>query len=359
MLQLLLVEDEEAHAELVARAFEAIEDVELTRAEKLSVARGFLSQTGRSFDLVVTDLRLPDGLGIELIEPERPPVVVMTSQGDEKAAVEAMKAGAIDYVVKSETTFADMPRISERALREWRLLKEQQRLRLALDQHERLAAVGTAAAMLAHEIGNPLNSMALHAELLGRRLKKLAIDDAQVNKQIANCTGEIRRLVDLLQDFRALSNKQELERTSVDVAELIRGVVERYEVSVYDAGTEIALELTDDLGILELDADKMKQVLLNLLKNAAEAMDNGGSIRVEARRDREIVTLVVSDSGPGIPHDIDVFEPFRSTKAGGSGLGLPIVQRIVAAHAGTITHSDNTPCGTRFEIVLPVKAPAV
>ena len=124
-IRILLVEDEEAHAGLVRRAFEAHADrFRLAVAGSLREARACLAQESQP-DLLITDLRLPDGRGIELLpaedkaERDRFPVVVMTAHGDEQVAVEAMKAGALDYVVKSEATLAGMPRIAERAVREW------------------------------------------------------------------------------------------------------------------------------------------------------------------------------------------------------------------------------------------------
>lgn len=127
---ILLVEDEEAHAELIRRAFEDQGGrVKLAVACDLQEAGGHLAESKP--DLIITDLLLPDGKGIELLPPEKEeaayPVVIMTSHGDEQVAVEAMKAGALDYVVKSDVTLADMPRIAERALREWGHIIERKR----------------------------------------------------------------------------------------------------------------------------------------------------------------------------------------------------------------------------------------
>jgi|GEM_PF-1149864 len=137
-VEILVVEDEEAHAELVRRAFVSREEVKLTFVTTLGAARVCLA---RSFpDLAVVDLRLPDGDGIELLQNELGialfPVVIMTSHGDEQVAVEAMKAGALDYVVKSETLLEQMPRIVDRVLREWGHISERRRAEAALRESE-------------------------------------------------------------------------------------------------------------------------------------------------------------------------------------------------------------------------------
>ncbi len=138
-VRILLVEDEDAHAELIRRAFEAFpRRVDLHQARSLEDARSEMSR--RPPDLVISDLRLPDGDGIELLPEEKGistyPVVIMTSHGDEQVAVDAIKTGALDYVVKSEITLAQMPYIAERALREWSHVVERQRAEERLRESE-------------------------------------------------------------------------------------------------------------------------------------------------------------------------------------------------------------------------------
>ena len=141
----LLVEDEKAHAELVRRAFGGRpRRFRLTVVDSLAKARACLAETRP--DLIIADLRLPDGLGTELLpaegEEESIPLVVMTGQGDEKTAVESMRGGALDYVVKSAEVLADLPRVAERALREWRHIAERHRAEQALQESEaRIRAV--------------------------------------------------------------------------------------------------------------------------------------------------------------------------------------------------------------------------
>ena len=138
-VRILLVEDEDAHAELIARAFESFpRRVDLTQARNLTDARHEMQ--GPPPDLVISDLRLPDGDGIDLLPQDKGvatyPVVIMTSHGDEQVAVDAIKTGALDYVVKSEITLAQMPYIAERALREWSHVVERKRAEEKLRESE-------------------------------------------------------------------------------------------------------------------------------------------------------------------------------------------------------------------------------
>jgi PAS domain S-box-containing protein len=138
--RILLVEDEPAHAELVRRAFEARgQQSQLQVAETLAEVRRYLSAHAGPPHLVISDWRLPDGDGMELLTDDRlmnVPVIIMTSQGNERVAVDALKAGALDYVVKSETTLLDMPHIAERVLREWEIRAERERIQQALRASE-------------------------------------------------------------------------------------------------------------------------------------------------------------------------------------------------------------------------------
>ncbi|CAG0928906.1 two-component system, NarL family, sensor histidine kinase EvgS [Thermoflexales bacterium] len=138
--RVLLVEDDPAHAELVRRAFEARGgQVRLQVAATLTEARACLTEPAKLPQLVIADWRLPDGEGMELLTDDRlvnAPVIIMTSQGNERVAVGALKAGALDYVVKSETTLLDMPHIAERVLREWEIRIERERMQRALQESE-------------------------------------------------------------------------------------------------------------------------------------------------------------------------------------------------------------------------------
>lgn len=356
--RLLLVEDEEAHAELVRRAFEDHGGASIAVAPNLAAAQELLNRGEDAFELVLTDLRLPDGLGISLLDGENRqiPVVIMTSQGDERAAVEAIKRGAYDYIVKSVVAFEEMPRTAERVLREWRLEQDKRALEQALRERERLAGIGTAAATLAHEIGNPLNSMALTAQLIERRLTRLAanagVDVSDVAKLVSLCRREITRLSELLDEFRGLSRERNLKLEPLDLMTLFEGVIESQASSFEEVGVEIRVALPPEPILVMANGDKMVQVLINLCKNAVEAMERSGQIELSARHDEDKVVVTVSDTGPGLPEDFDAFAPFATTKEKGTGLGLAVVAQVLAAHGGRAWHEPAEGGGACFCLEL-------
>ena len=238
-------------------------------------------------------------------------------------------------------------------------ISEKVRLQEELIDQRRLAAVGQTSATLAHEIGNPLNNMVLTAKVLERRLKKLGVEDERAHGSLASITEEIRRLNDLLDEFRSLAKRQRLEMRPLDLRSMIDRVCQEHRASLTIHGVTIAHRIPEALPTIHADQGKLKQVLLNLCKNAVEAMPEGGGIEVTCRTDPEEAVIEITDTGPGIPEGLDVFEPFKTTKDQGTGLGLAIAKRIVGGHGGSITHRPASGGGTTFEIRLPLEPPTV
>lgn len=183
-MRILLVEDESSHAELIRRAFDRREDVEMEVVATIEGARSFLVDNRP--DVIVADHLLPDGNGIELIprdgaEPFDTPVVIMTSHGDEQLAVEAMKAGALDYVVKSDAAFATIPRVVDRAMREWKLLRDRKRAEEALyESEQRFRALYDDTPSMFFTLdtgGRILSANQFGAEYLGHSVDKLLRTD--------------------------------------------------------------------------------------------------------------------------------------------------------------------------------------
>jgi signal transduction histidine kinase len=229
---------------------------------------------------------------------------------------------------------------------------EQEMLRRLL-RSERLAAVGTMAAGLAHEVRNPLNSASLQLTLLERRLNR---GDAltEVLPIAGIIKSEIERLDRLVRDFLAFSQPRPLDVKTVDVQALISSLVALIAPLAETANVALDVEVAPGLPPIAGDSERLRQVLLNLTRNGLEALQgSSGHLTLRARLDGDWVEIDVEDDGPGFSEDQPVFDAFFTTKENGTGLGLPLVHRIVADHGGTI-RVQSRPGRTCFTLRLPV-----
>lgn len=229
-------------------------------------------------------------------------------------------------------------------------VSEKVALQEKLLERERLAAMGSAAAMLAHEIGNPLNNMYIQAQIMRRGFDR----DPEVNErhggELEVLIGEVRRLMRLLEEFRLVSRRSTRRFEPVDLAELISRVGKQLQASAGRCRVETALAV--DEAVVQGDVDKLHQLVVNLGKNAIEAMAEGGELTLGVEEDGEQLVLVVADRGPGIAADVDILEPFKTTKKDGTGLGLTVVSQIVRAHGAELSWSERPGGGTVFRVVF-------
>ena len=230
-------------------------------------------------------------------------------------------------------------------------VSERAKLQAAVVEHTRLATIGETAAEVAHEIANPLNGIAMGIELLGRQLP--AATDAAVRTTINRIEREVSRLKHLLFDFRDLSKEPKYSRRPLLLNTIVEELCTMQKTVCESRGIEVEVEMEPGLPLVFADGDRIKQVLLNLWKNAEEAMPDGGMLTVRGYRSAGCVNLEVRDTGCGIAANVDIFRPFSSDKAGGSGLGLVIARQIVAANGGTLTYSSTVGKGTSFFLSLP------
>ena len=219
---------------------------------------------------------------------------------------------------------------------------------------ERLAAVGTLAAGLAHEVRNPLNSAQLQLDLLERRMSKGTATPEGVLNISRIVREEIRRLDQLVSDFLAFAQPRPLELKRVAANEILKNAVGLISPEAHSLGIELRMALDDDAGYVNVDPQRFRQVFLNLFRNAIEAMNHEGALTLRTRGPDTSgnVLIEVEDTGPGFAEDQPIFDAFYTTKEGGTGLGLAIVHRIVADHGGSIQIASR-PGKTRFSIVLP------
>jgi two-component system sensor kinase FixL len=233
-------------------------------------------------------------------------------------------------------------------------ISEKIALQEKLLERERLAAIGTTAASFAHEIGNPLNSMYMHAQLLERRLARVEQElDPQIHDSVTALLGETRRLSHLLDEFRALARRHRLSVVPTDLISLVHDVLGTETPTLNARGISVERELPPQLRTSFIDAEKIRQVLLNLIKNASDAMPDGGRLRLKVSETETRVRIEIHDTGVGMPKDIDAYEPFVTSKPDGTGLGLPVALHIVQAHGGTLRHESAEGGGTVFSLELP------
>ena len=224
-------------------------------------------------------------------------------------------------------------------------------------ESERIGALTMLAAGVAHEIGNPLNSINIHLQLLERKLKKAVPDlyEAELRDLVETSTDEVKRLDHIVDQFlKAIRpSKPQLEPT--DVNELLKESMRFLEPEIKDRGLNLTLELRSALPALELDPDQIKQAFYNIVKNATQATAEGGMITIKTDLTDSHILVTFNDTGEGISAEnlSNVFQPYFTTKKSGTGLGLLIIRRIVREHGGDIKISSELGSGTSLCLSLP------
>lgn len=219
---------------------------------------------------------------------------------------------------------------------------------------ERLATIGKMAAHVTHEVRNPLSSIALNVELLEEELQSRP--DAKESAALLRAIkGEVERLTALTEEYLSVARRQPTKLVEENLAELVAEACEFMRADLKKRGVEAVLEL-DDVGPVPVDEPQLKQALFNLVRNAREAMPEGGQIVIGVHEaDEDGVNITIDDQGAGIEEATrqHLFEPFFTTKDHGTGLGLAITRQIVEAHGGSIACEPRKSGGTRFSIHLP------
>jgi two-component system, NtrC family, sensor histidine kinase HydH len=221
---------------------------------------------------------------------------------------------------------------------------------------DRYAEIAQLAGGLAHEIRNPLSTIGINLELLVADLEEGdAPRDRRMLQKIRTVQQQCDALEEVLNAFLRFVSLGEFDTEPTDLNAVVEEFVAFDRAQSDRHAIDVTTHLATDLPLVALDAALMRQVLTNLARNAREAMPAGGPLEVQTRSDNGRVILEVIDGGTGMSETtrVRIFNAFFSTRAGGSGLGLPTVRRIVEAHGGTITCDSEPARGTRFTISLP------
>jgi signal transduction histidine kinase len=217
------------------------------------------------------------------------------------------------------------------------------------------------AAGVAHELGNPLNSITIHLQLIERRLKKLKTakggDAGALAASIRVCQEEVVRLDGIITNFLDAIRPRPPDLAETRLEEVLAGVLRFHQRELENRDIAVEAELTTALPAVMADRNQVKQVFFNIIKNAMEAMQPGGVLRIKTRTDDEGVYLIFGDTGSGIRQGdlVKLFQPYHTTKAGGNGLGLMVVQRIMRDHGGQIGIESTEGVGTTVTLQFPRK----
>ncbi len=228
-----------------------------------------------------------------------------------------------------------------------------------LIENEKTSSILLLAAGVAHELGNPLNSLTIHLQLIERKLKKLqgSKESSALSESIRICQGEVTRLDGIIRNFLEAIRPRPPDLAEVNLPEVIEDVLKFQAKELEDRGLKVEGELPATTPVIMADTNQLKQVFFNLIKNAMEAMQPGGQLGIRIRADEQSVFVRISDTGSGIRAEdlTKLFSPYHTTKAGGHGLGLMIVQRIMRDHGGHIGIESKEGTGTVVTLQFPQK----
>jgi two-component system, sporulation sensor kinase E len=226
-------------------------------------------------------------------------------------------------------------------------------------EDERTSSILLLAAGVAHELGNPLNSLGIHLQLIGRKLKKIkpSADAESVGESLRVCRNEVQRLDGIIRHFLEAIRPRSPDLAETNLAGVLAEVLRFQRREFADRGIAVEAETPVTLPPVMADRDQLKQVFFNITKNALEAMQPGGKLKIRSRADDDSVFLLFGDSGSGIkPTDLTrLFQPYHTTKTSGHGLGLMIVQRIMRDHGGSAEIESKEGVGTVVTLQFPRK----
>ncbi|MFH1497924.1 MAG: ATP-binding protein [Verrucomicrobiota bacterium] len=230
-------------------------------------------------------------------------------------------------------------------------------------EDERTSSILLLAAGVAHELGNPLNSLTIHLQLIERKLRKLQAtagsgrETAGLADSIRICQEEVGRLDGIITNFLDAIRPRPPDLAEINLAAVLAEVLDFQSRELEDRGIQVEADFAGRLPAVMADRNQLKQVFFNLTKNAMEAMGPGGRLRIKARTDDDNVYLLFGDNGSGIKQaDLaKLFQPYHTTKSGGHGLGLMIVQRILREHGGQVGIESQEGRGTVVTLQFPRK----
>ncbi len=276
--------------------------------------------------------------------------------GDLALAVRRLAAGDYSEVtMRSSPELADLSEALNSMAATLRAREtEQERRSEEMMRTERLAVVGRMASVVAHEVRNPLNSIALNVDLLREMLEAPGRDPGRALEVLRAVQGEVDRLAEITEEYLRFGRMPKGVMAACDLGRVLRDTRDFMEGEFVAAGIEVRTQLPEAPLRVRTDEGQFRQALINILRNAVEAMPGGGLLTLAGSELEDRVTLTVTDTGIGIPDAFKarLFEPFATTKARGTGLGLAFVQQVVQESGGEVFIASSPGKGTTITMVL-------
>ena len=345
------------------------------------------SHSNDGIDVAVIDINLPGKSGIQLLQKLCAseiyvPVIMITGEPNLSVIPEIVRAGAYDFIAKPIIKDVLLNAVA-RAVEKKRLTDEKRRLEQEIKRYaeelemrveertaeliethkrlvhqERIAALGRAAAQVAHEVRNPLAGLMLYSLHLKSKAGNFPESEASLVNKIVDTIDHLNRRVTQILDF---ARPVSLTRRPADLKQIIDDVLELLRPQLTANKVKLNLSPAPDSAVAMLDDSAMRGALMNLILNAIEAMPQGGNLNISLQRTDENLQLKIADTGRGINEEEakNIFEPFYTTKEQGLGLGMPYAKKIVEQHGGTIALKSSAGEGTTISILLPVGATEV
>ena len=352
----LVIEDNRRHAELMR---DVLEDSGLTAVVECAYTGkdALESLASKPVDLVILDYRLPDTDGIEVMRELqrrriRVPTIFVTTAESIELAVQAMKLGAEDFLQKQEGYLEVLPLLVREAFERQRLRHERERLALQLRQAEKLASLGILAAGLAHNINNRLTSLKTFLDLV-----PLRHDDEYFRTEFRKtCQTDLDKIALLVHELTRYAFSDNAPLPPQPISELAMQAVEHLDDQIQRKRIELVTEF-GPVPRIPLDPEGVKQLFINLLKNAIQASPAGGRIRLLLSSAGDEIVVRVEDEGPGLPDEMidKVFDPFFTTKDQGLGIGLYLCHKIASLHGGRIEPGNRPEGGAVFTVHFPLR----
>ncbi|MBF0505764.1 MAG: response regulator [Nitrospirae bacterium] len=313
-------------------------------------------------DVVLTDIMMPGLSGINLLEEIRAvdpemPVILMTGYADLDKAIEAIKKGAFDFIIKPYKP-EQLTNSIERAAKYSRLIRMEKDYKYILeDLNETLETLvaertmGLMALTLADRVRNPATVISWTCK---RLLEKEEVS-GHLKQSLREIIGETEKLESIVQDFQGLLKNRQSMYCYEDINTILSTVLSVIDKETSHKGVTLEAKLAGEPLKINMHKNLVRVAIFHVMRNAVEAMPEGGKISIRTGRENDYVALTISDNGKGIsPDDLEkIFDPFFSTKEHRFGMGLPLVKQIISEHAGEITVKSEEGKGTEVRMVFP------